>query len=473
MKRLNKESKLSCLWHYDVHKKLGESLLYIQLTFLPTYKREEIFEQIRGFFQKKKISSYCIYEIYGYYDLLLRIWIPERQLLMCPKELHDRLKHLYCTRAIPFYVEENPLHWAWWDKEKDKILFPSKKDINNLSKDTIRTIEQGTQDELERLEVTHIIRIIKESSSKKGIKFFVVIPQPYLSEIPDKESKDRLISRLKKGLENFQGIVEPSIYVGSGFAWILVKGKILFQEYARLNNLVQDILVAGVEDFMIRTYTYLVTDSAHPYSIEQEILNLPQSTVEKKHNIDDYLQHEEDDQFEVKGSLSFNVDRYLRDKTYKGDFRDEKIAIEGVVRSIVGLLNAEGGEILIGVLEEKRYGDVLKDPGNPLSQLPRVGERIVFGINCESEDWDKFSRRLTDLIRAHIGRDASAIINKIEKHHYKGQDLCLVKVPKGAGWYYLDEKQFWVRRAGSTILLEGQEMDRYKNLYYREVGKKR
>lgn len=93
------------LWHHNVHdKRLAETLAYFQLSFVPVYRRERISKTILGLFQRCKITSFCIYEIYGLYDLMLRVWLP-KEIGGGPftKMLEEALDGLGCTRAIPFF----------------------------------------------------------------------------------------------------------------------------------------------------------------------------------------------------------------------------------------------------------------------------------------------------------------------------------------------------------------------------------
>lgn len=461
MKKVNEKAEF--LWHYDVHKRFGENLLYLMFSFVPVYRREDIINSLKKFIGERGISSYCIYEMFGYYDIMLRIWLPSSQHpSKFIKELNRVLEAVDCIRELPFYVEDNRYHWMWWDYKKgSKPSSPKEEDINKLSEDIVRAVEGNTIDPVEfaQLERKHILKSYKP---KEGIKFFVIIPPPPLAESPTFSYRENVERELVSLAITHKDIVEPSIYLGAGFAWFLIKGKIPFGKYSVLNNLIQGINRIGIIGFQIRTYTYLVCD----IETEKEGIVLPPEAEEKKEIIH-YLTREEDERFETKGSLLFNIDRFLRDKKYKGE-PDDKIAIEGVLKSIVGLLNAKGGKILIGVIEAHRYVDLLKDPDNPLNRLPRIDNRIVFGIEKEygQKDWDTFCRRLSDLIRTHIGREASAIVN-LQCYQYQGKNLCLVDVKKGRSWYYLNKNQFYVRRANSTLLLEGREADSYKGLYSR------
>lgn len=461
MKKVNEKAEF--LWHYNVHKKFGENLLYLMFSFVPVYRREEIISSLEKFIMERSISSYCIYEIFGYYDIMLRIWIPSFQHPSTfIKELERKLEAVDCIRGLPFYVEDNHYHWMWWNyRESAELFSPDDEDIDKLSEDIVKAVDSNTihPSEFAELENHHIL---KRYEPKEGIKFFVMIPPPPLAVSPTFSYRENVERELVSLVIKHKDIIEPSIYFGTGFAWFIIKGKIPSTSYSELNNLIQEINKIGIIGFQIRTYTYLVCEVV----AENEGIALPLGAVEEKErDITHYLTCEENERFEIKGSLLFNIDRFLRDKEYKGE-PDERIAIEGVLKSIVGLLNADGGKILIGVIEAYRYGDLLKNPNNLLHKLPRIDNRIVFGIEKEyvQKDWDAFCRRLSDLIRTHIGKEASAIVN-FQRHQYQGKDLCLVDVKKGRSWYYLDKNRFYVRRANSTILLEGREADSYKMLY--------
>jgi hypothetical protein len=68
--------------------------------------------------------------------------------------------------------------------------------------------------------------------------------------------------------------------------------------------------------------------------------------------------------------------------------------------------------------------------------------------------------QLADLIREHIGAEASALVSLVPLK-YETRDLVLVKVPRGINWYYLDNI-FYIRRSGSTISLQGHDLDRFR-----------
>lgn len=452
------------LWHYRVHRKFQESLMYIQLSFLPVYRRKDIFDRLTKFLGEKEILSYCIYEVYGYYDILLRLWLPNSESpLHFRKRLHESLEDLGCTRAIPFYVEENPLHWAWTKST------PTTRDIENLSETLIESINNEDFSDLSILEDLEQKHIVRKYNPDNGIKFFVVITPPNLSEAPSQQSTKHFVDSLKQFFSKSKNLVEPSIYFGSGFAWVLVKGKLKFNNYTVLNDFVQEINERGVMHYHARTYTYLVTGSKDPYCIEKEGFISTTSTRRSEENIEHYLKHEEDDRFEVKGSLLINIDRYLRDEKVTDEvLRDVNIAHKGVIRSIVGLLNTAGGKILIGAIEAPKYTDILDKPNNKLEKFPHIGDRIVIGIDQEidykTKGWEGYCRKLTDLVRAQIGRDVSVMI-KLKEYQFDDRILCIIDVPKGSEWHYLNKKEFWVRRANSTIMLEGHEMDSYKNLH--------
>jgi len=172
-----------------------------------------------------------------------------------------------------------------------------------------------------------------------------------------------------------------------------------------------------------------------------------------------YLKQLEGDELEFKGSLSLSIDRYLR-----GDgatTRDETVENEGVLKTIVGFLNAKGGEILIGVLERNKYEDLLEER---LADCPQYNGKVIFGLELElgKGEWDGFQQRLTSIIETKIGRQVTySGLVAITELKYEGKDLCLVKVQPSDTKQFLLGRYFYIRVGNKTVLLEGVDIDVY------------
>ena len=455
------------IWHYDVHRRYQESLLYLQLAFLPVYHSKKIHVQIQRLLSEKGICSFCIYETYGHYDIILRAWLPSKE---SPqgfiKELQDKLVPLGCIRAVPFYVEDNPLHWKWADSK------PSTSDLSTLSSELVNKVDKNdvNDDAIRSLVKANVLAAY---SPAPGIKFFIVVPRPPAGDEPTQSATITLIESLRELLADTLDITEPSLYLGTGFAWILVKGKIPFDRFPILGIFIQKINETGVKLYQVRTYTYLVTDSAEPSSVEREAISGLAINNEGEINIEDFLKREEDDHFEVKGSFMFNIDRYLKNPSQMKElpqnneiFRDKSIA-HNVCKTVAAFLNTNGGKIILGALEAKRYVDILDAKDGFLKRYPQIDQRIIIGIDDElsfkEDGWDGFQRKLVEHVETIIGRNASALIN-LTPNKYNDRTICIVDVPKGADWFYVANKEFWVRRASANVQLDGHEADSYKKL---------
>ena len=406
------------------------------------------------------IDSHCKYEVYGGHDLLLRLWLPrDCAPTKLSEVLRESLRPLGCINALPFYVEQCYHHWGW---ASAAMVEPSSADIRSMTPEVIERIysEKCPKELIKQLEYKHLLRIYKQSN---GIKFFIMITPPGMGESPTERRALHIFQSLRDIMISESHIIQLSIYTGSGFAWILLKGKIMqVKHYRFLDHFVQRINEVGVSDFYIKTHTYLATGSPKPYSLEVERLRLEAVDFDEKDPIA-YINRDEDPRFEIKGSYKLDINRYLRSKGHEFMCEDHT-ALEGVLKAIAGFLNAEGGTILVGVLEKNKYADLLEQTENPLKRFPVTTDRIVCGINWEykkGKGWDAYILELTNMIRTRIGKNAS-IITTFTKNRYHDLDLCLIRIPRGDKWYYVDNNKFYVREAVSTIPLEGDDRDDYQ-----------
>jgi len=405
---------------------------------------------------------------------MIRVWLPKDiGGGAFTRMLQGELEDLGCTRVLPFFVSDPALHWCWWNKGEMKELEPSDEDVDKLSAAWMQRVEKDNN-VLNEASSKHLAKEIEPQGN--GIKFFIVIPPPMMGVVPAIEMEHLIRQNLLDMLVSAERVVETSMYLGSGFAWILIKGKVSFEAYPLIDDLVQRVNELGVQGHYIRTYTYLAAGSKKPFTTEQEIIETSPSHITRfsflsKQEADltkDFLLEEllsgiEGDHLEVKGSLKLHLDRYINDNRHPTEF-DERIATEGVLRAVVGFLNSQGGVIIIGALERKRYEKLLQKNDAALANLPICGDWIVNGVNWEyahTKTLDGFLLLLADLIKDHVGGDASALVT-MQPTLYKGKDVIILKVPKGPNWYYLNKNEFYVRRSGSTIPLDGREREVYQ-----------
>ena len=64
-------------WHNSVHKEWGKERLYFyRLGFAPIYNLTAIERALSKLFARHRIGSQVTYELYGNWDLLVRLWLP-------------------------------------------------------------------------------------------------------------------------------------------------------------------------------------------------------------------------------------------------------------------------------------------------------------------------------------------------------------------------------------------------------------
>jgi len=71
------------------------------------YRREKISEILRSVLEAHCVTSFCIYEIYGLHDIMIRAWIPLRiGGSRFTGILTEALEDVGCTRVLPFFVQQ-------------------------------------------------------------------------------------------------------------------------------------------------------------------------------------------------------------------------------------------------------------------------------------------------------------------------------------------------------------------------------
>jgi DNA sulfur modification protein DndB len=171
-----------------------------------------------------------------------------------------------------------------------------------------------------------------------------------------------------------------------------------------------------------------------------------------------YLDKDEGESLEFKGSLALDVKRYLLGDGKSAE--SDTIAEDGALKTIVAFLNSKGGELVIGVLELSRFENVLEEK---LSDCPVYADKIIFGLTNEykKDAWDGFQQRLLSWIETRIGADViDAELVKITKEQFEDKEICRVTVSPADAKQFLGTR-FFVRRGNKTVLVEGQEIDRY------------
>ena len=117
-----------------------------------------------------------------------------------------------------------------------------------------------------------------------------------------------------------------------------------------------------------------------------------------------------------------------------------------VIKTIAGFLNATGGDLLIGVTDEKHVQGLEKD----YQTLPKKSR-------------DGFENYITQIIRSNIGSDSLRLIS-FNFNQKDGKDVCLVRVKPSENPVYVKvngSEEFFVRVGNSTASLTISEAIKY------------
>ena len=444
-------------WHPSVHQRwAGEQLYFWKLSFAPTYDRERIVAGIRTALAQHGATAYTIYELFaGGYDIFLRTWLPTSQGAF-ESDLHEALGS-YTVVAQAFWVNRIICHWPWEvaPGEMGMREVPANVLRNRLPDDEIRKINQrqftkGRREEYEKE------NLIARLPRKKGIKFFTVIStndQPLTTF-----ARQRLEERIQEVLREAELIKEKSLYGGVGFGQYLLMGRTsdyfaIERELTEPLNLAADPAIYGT-----RTITFPVSregflDACYDLRVD--------GAAATPHSAAEALEESESQTLEVKGSAFANLDRWLHTEEKKTSL-DDKIA-DGTLKAITGLLNADGGTIVIGALERSRFDDHPE-----LAGRPRIGDYVVVGLDCDvdGEDWDRWERRLRVLLEKRIDPPSAQWIS-ISQEKVEGRNVGVVSVRAGDRWFYHlpnsdSRPRFWVRQGNRTSELLGPVGDVYR-----------
>lgn len=453
-------------WHPRLREEWAHERLYFWwLSGFASYDRTEIVEKLRWALAFNNVSAFAIYELYGGgYDILLRAWLSTTQ-----RPFSETLERLFgSTLTVEhFSVEDVVAHWPWMDSPATGMRQP---DADALA----RPMEPAEIRRINAREMTpeqaHAFErrnVIAPAPHEQGIKFVTLIS-------PNSDPRSfyawaQLQRQLLRILGAADSISERSLYKGSGFGRFLIMGRVPYASFhmiaTQLTEPINDEVAPAT--FGARTTTFIV--STEDFLEFADEMHLPSSTPPQR-PLAALLTEEESQLLEVKGSAFVDLNRWLA--TGKTPEYSDRIVDEGVLKAVVGMLNADGGTVVVGALEHERYAD-----REQLAGYPRCGGYICIGVEHDylGRSWDAFELRLRQLIETRISGNTAERV-RIRRDGSGAQPMCIIDVTaperrKGERnrWYYhLPEgkrtrARFLVREGNRTRELHGDDIDDYKD----------
>jgi hypothetical protein len=449
------------LWHHRIHQRwAGEDLTFWRLAFFPRYNREKVLDVIEKVMTEEDVQSFAIYEALGLFDLFIRAWLPTHLSERLELALNDALGGESLQLLESFSVTRILRHHVW-EQGNGAPLDPPESLLQEppWDDDSITRLNGGNLSEEERGRL-YEDRVLAPLRRQDGIKFFTIITSAVFSITND--AKETMREGLLRLLEE-SDIREPSLYEGSGFGQYIVMGRAEPDDFFAITRLSTAINSLGVREVTARPYTYVCAHRDPLFYSDR----IPLRDKERSYDVDALLERDESLTFEVKGSLSHDLKRWLNTDEPE-PVSSDAVTDNGVIKAVVGMLNADGGKVVIGALERNdRFDGIRADDHPKLKEFPRRGNYICIGINREYDDkgWDGLRLHLHNLLSSKVQPPPAGNVS-VSRDSVEDRDICVIGIqPTRANWYYRvlgDAVNFFVRDGNRTIAYAGVQADAYK-----------
>lgn len=480
------------LWHNDVHREWGDGkLVFIFLAYEVTYAREVAVGRLESLLESLGIHSFQIYEITAPYDLLVRAWVPAR---MQRHELREAIGNDHKSITIPHILDvvEIVHHWPWAKSRRGPV--------GEMHTPPPELLEKGLP--LRELEALNAIqtangnkpaapkrtlplkeyrekRILVRPPYREGIRFLVLVK---VRQVDEWDALQRRLCMLLK--ESRSVIKDPSLYRLDDKHQFLIFGQV--DQKLGTFHAISKKLVSKINDYAesggARTYT--VFFAIPGFLSFRDHLKVPSPGPDPPEvDVDKLLRRQEGQKLEFKGSAFTELHNWVvegeeprRSKKPATDSRNR--AVNSLMRGIAGLLNAEGGILIVGALERSKYGKHKR-----FQELPAVEQKAIHRL-CGVEvdyaggDWDSFALALREVIDHRFDPVPSRRWLEIQPAKIAGRELAVITVRKPDEWFWVKvggksgdntgggrrslEPEFFARIEGKTQHLSGRAMDDYK-----------
>lgn len=465
MTEANNHSRPIYLWHPEIHSVIRhEKLVYALAAFDPVYKRDRVVIEVERALTDLGIRSYSLWELIGDHDIMIQAWTPAA---LSMNAFQARIAEFTSVNAeiVPMVVDSFIHHWMWHEIDLPKAEA-------EISSEDYADLNQGVvpATRLRRYLDSGYIHVVPNSNR---LKFFVRITNPNRPITKVLESQIRDNARELFGKSHFSNEVVMKV---SGFASYLITGRLLGSRFPAIATEFQPTFAdSGVlEALRCRTITHL--SALHvPVGRAEQLLPLAAPNVTREPSDQDlksWLTEGETDYLEFKASVFTDIDHKVGRK--KNNPRSRSDQVHEIAKAVVGMLNAAGGTIVIGVAELDKYtADLLL---GPYPGAAAVKDYMIIGVDAEFPrgGWDAYQRSLARELRKAIDGEIDGWV-KYQHLMYEGRTVCIITVRRPPTFYYVNSKdrngavtvEFFGRMGGETRRLLGRQMDEFKEAHPR------
>jgi hypothetical protein len=262
------------IWHPEVHFRFKEYLFYFMLRY-KGYRREYL-EELRNNLEEKNITGYCVYEVVGAYDIILRVWLTTNLL----SEITKIFESISPLIAFPYFRVNKINHWGFEEAPSEDLLFKLYSHTEIVSK-MQKQVQSGNFELFKEYNGVENKLVIFENTglsvSKSAVKFYSALTfgeTGIISKNQEKEIFDKL-AIIKDNLKHTDGYVNKiSIYSGENFAHVMVKGiadNIIAVKIFMIND-----IISPLRAYYPETTTFAICED-YPYesdNISEEALKI-------------------------------------------------------------------------------------------------------------------------------------------------------------------------------------------------------
>jgi MinD-like ATPase involved in chromosome partitioning or flagellar assembly len=443
------------LWHPDLHRQVAnERLVFLWMSFTPVYDPSRSVALIRSVMDSLRVLSYTIVELIGEYDLLLEVWLPGDL-----RTLEDRIAVASGenTSIISVTAEEFVSHWMW---------SPERLEIQDIQMaiepaDYV-TLNGPIPPDSERLSRYLAANYIAPVPVGSTYPFFVRIEAPHRSL--SAEARRTVETTISDSLYN--GSILNAAFmkvIGAGGAY-LITGRVKQSKLSAVSELAHSNLLSSLG---LRTSSYVSGATSPIYWREQLLGSEVPANVYSADRVISLLLQAESDSLEFRPSYFGDLPDLMGARRTA---RNETKGHRGVAEAVCGMLNSDGGSVILGVTELQ--SDRLSDLDRLFPNLMVVGSRVVIGVAHDYGDsnWDGYERALRAELRARIEGDIGGVVGIHRVRLGDELDVCVVEVQRAPSWFYIvandkggaETRQFYVRAGGQSVTLSGASMDRFR-----------
>ncbi|HXM50196.1 MAG TPA: hypothetical protein VN956_20310 [Pyrinomonadaceae bacterium] len=351
------------LWAPAVHQFYEETCYYFLLRLEnPT---GDVVGTVGHLLARALISSFCIYELFGYYDVLVRIWATSRRRNRFIKVLESN-RH-FIEDAREFQASSILYLWAKNQSIPNLEVAQHAREVTEVRQSiaTHEAVNEETLDRIISLGLAHKLPAREDSY----IKVYIA-----LSRTPRNLGEKHEAEYVQKIIEDAKALLEDvSIYSGIGFANYLIKAVV--SEFSKIDKITTTLLAPLLQQFQLRPMTLIIANN-----------DAPQSDV-----IDS----------EGESSLAlFHIELVLGAESASSINKlssQEKESVASIFNEFNALLGTPFGTVFEGLLKARLQEDAFL-----------LGEKLVVILRIES----LLRQFLLDLYKSKLGDEWFSIVKK-------------------------------------------------------------